>query len=168
MVPTRTFVNLFILIFLAACNYPTAAGLPTQPELAATAQATATAAPDILPNSVYYLSQVSGTTQVWRLERDGVSQTQITHEQTSLDGYDVSRIDGSVAYLVENQIYLVDADGDNRRLLVDNAAADPAASEFAYRQAVTIPRFSLDGRVVAYGYNGVWLYHFDTESPNKF
>jgi Tol biopolymer transport system component len=119
---------------------------------------TATTALRLLAHSVYFLSQRSGSVQVWRLEADGAKLVQLTDEATNVDGYDVSPTDGSIAYIADNQIYLMNADGSDRRLLVDNAAADPEAEDFFYTQIVSSPRFSPDGSQLAYALNGVWIY----------
>jgi hypothetical protein len=153
-----------LAILVAGCNLPQ----PTpDPEIVATAVA-ATLAPSpavttpepgetLLPHSLLYLSARSGSQQVWRLERDGVTQTQVTSEDASVNYFAASRADGSVAFVTHNQLYLVDAEGGNRRLLVDNAAADAEADDFVYRARVSDPVFSPDGRYLAYAFNGLWI-----------
>lgn len=153
------------MVLVAGCNYPSNPQTPT-PDFVATAVAgtltaegfstLAPASPtpeNLLPHFVYFLS----AGQVWRLGRDGASQTQVTEEDTPVDSYDVSHGDGSVAYVADNQLYLINADGSNRRLLVDNAAADPEAADYFYRQQINDPRFSPDGRYLAYAFDGLWI-----------
>jgi hypothetical protein len=136
------------------------------PEIVATAVAAtlapsppvATPAPGevMLPHSLLYLSARSGSQQVWRLERDGATQSQVTGEDGGVSYFAVSPVDGSVAFVTNNQLYLVDADGGNRRLLVDNTA-DAQASDFAYRTRISDPKFSPNGRYLAYAFNGLWI-----------
>src|SRR5687767_13455652 len=53
---------------------------------------------EILPRTLYYTApDAAGLTQIFRLEQDGVTQTQITTESSSVTDYDVSQVDGSVA-----------------------------------------------------------------------
>lgn len=125
--------------------------------------------PDILPRSVYFLSDVSGSTQVWRLERDGVTLTRLTDEAAAVEAFAVSPVDGSVAYLTANQINLIEADGSARTRLVDGGPPDDSLpNETRIRSLAWSP----DGRTLAYGLNGVNVYSFESESstailPNK-
>jgi Tol biopolymer transport system component len=151
-----------LLILCAACNYPTAATPSAVPTLAATPLPTPTPAPALLPHSLYFLSARSGSPQVWRLERDGATFAQLTDEAEAVLSFDVSPADGGIAYVTGNQIYLLNADGSGRRLLVDNAAADAGEDGFYYSRVVAAPRFSADGMLLAYGYDGVWVYDFAT------
>src|SRR5262245_42545353 len=50
----------------------------------------------LLPHTFYYLGTDSaGLTQVFRIERDGTTQHQITSESVSVNDYDLSLSDGS-------------------------------------------------------------------------
>lgn len=109
-----------------------------------------------LPSTLYYLGTDSaGLTQVFRIERDGVTQRQLTSEPVSVSDYDVSHVDGSVAYVANNQLLLVNADGTNRRMLVDGGPMDP---NNPFLSNVSSPVFSPDGQTLAYGYQGLRLY----------
>ena len=79
----------------------------------------------LLPHTFYFLgTDTADLTQVFRIERDGETQKQLTFEPDSVKDYDVSLADGSVAYVANNQLLLVNADGSDRRLLVDGGAVD--------------------------------------------
>jgi Tol biopolymer transport system component len=154
-----------IAVLICGCNFPTAGATPpidlvataVAGTLAAEAPPTASPIPDLLPHPVYFLGESSGSAQVWRLERDGSAQSQITNEALAVDSFDVSRFDGSVAYVSNNQLYLVNADGSNRRLLVDNAAANPEAEDYFLVQRISDPLFSPSGTYLIYAFNGLWL-----------
>src|SRR5574341_2439068 len=94
--------------------------------VASTLQALTPDAPGSLtPHTFYYRGTDSaGLTQVFRLERDGTTQRQITSEPVNVDDYDVSPVDGSIAYVANNQLLLVNADGSGRRTLVDGGPLD--------------------------------------------
>ena len=164
----------FILIFLiSGCNYPSKPPAPTV-DLVATAVTGTLAAEDIptgqatnsvdfpLPHTVFFISDTSGSAQVWRLEADGATKSRFTVEPEAIDSYDVSRLDGSISYVTNNQLYLVDTDGSERRLLVDNSAADPVAADYFYRQRISDPRFSPNGRYLVYSFNGLWILDLST------
>lgn len=156
----RPLLRLLIVFLCAACNYPTAATGSSAPPVTsapAVAQQTNTAA-RLLPHSLYFLSSRSGSQQVWRLDADGIGLHQITNETNTVDGYDVSPADGTVAYVTANQLYLINTDGSQLRLLVDNSAADPDAEDFYYIQAISAPRFSPNGKTLAYAHNGIWFF----------
>jgi Tol biopolymer transport system component len=173
-VPLKQVAILFFVIALTGCNYPSTPQAPTVDQvgtavagtLAAeglpTLQATSPTAEGLLPHSVYYISSASGSAQIWRLDADGVTQTQVTNEAAEVYSFDVSASDGSIAYLTNNQLYLANGDGSDRRLLVDDAAANQEASDYVYRQHLAEPKFSPDGRNLAYAFDGVWLLDLST------
>ena len=114
----------------------------------------------VLPHSFYYLGTDSaGLIQVFRMEPDGVTQRQLTSEPVTVNDYDISPIDGSVAYVANNQLLLVNADGSNRRLLVDGGPVDP---NNPFLSTISAPVFSPDGQTLAFGYQGLRLYSFST------
>ena len=114
--------------------------------------------PTVLPRTLYYLAPDSaGMTQVFRVEKDGSTQHQVTSEAVAVSDYDVSRADGSVAYVAENQLLSIQADGSGRRLLVDGGAVDP---NNPFISTISSPVFSLDGKTLAYGYKGLQMYSF--------
>ena len=118
----------------------------------------------LLPRSFYYLTPDStGLLQVFRIERDGVTQRQVTSEPVTVNDYDVSPVDGSVAYVANNQMLLVNADGSNRRLLVDGGPVDP---NNPFISTISSPVFSLDARTLAFSYQGLRLYTFATNDSD--
>jgi len=129
---------------------PTAAGpFPATPGRAA-----------LLPHSFYYLGSDSARLlQVFRIETDGVAQRQLTSEPVGVNEYDVSRVDGSVAYVANNQLLLIDADGSNRRVIADGGTVDP---NNPFINTISSPVFSPDGQTLAYGHRGLRLYSFAT------
>ena len=118
----------------------------------------------VLPHSFYYLGTDSaGLIQVFRVEQDGVTQRQLTAEPVTVNDYDVSPIDGSVAYVANNQLLRVNADGSNRRLLVDGGPVDP---NNPFLSTISAPVFSPDGQTLAFGYQGLRLYSFSTSDSD--
>src|SRR5688500_16726803 len=112
------------------------------------------------PAQLYYLgSDSAGLTQVFRIETDGVTQGQVTSEPVSVNEYDVSRVDGSIAYVANNQLLLLDADGSNRRIIADGGDIDP---NNPFINTISSPVFSPDGQTLAYGHQGLRLYSFAT------
>ena len=109
----------------------------------------------LLPAAFYYLGADSaGLMQVFRIERDGATQDQVTSESEDISDYDVSPVDGSVAYVANNQLLLINADGSDRRILVDGGAVDV---NNPFVTMVGSPVFSLDGETLAYGHKGLQL-----------
>ena len=118
----------------------------------------------LLPHSLYFLTNDNaGIAQVYRLETDGKTITQITAEPAKVDSYDVSLVDGSVVYVSNNQILLSDADGSGRRMLIDGGPQDELNP---FVNAVRLPVFSPNGETIAYGYKGLNLYAMDTGISN--
>ena len=184
--PLIAFLTLSIVILACALPIPSLppAGAPTQSNVTATppfsadqigtvvAMTLTGAAPGtgttpgadgsagILPHVFYYLGTDSaGRTQVFRIERDGTTQHQITSEPVNVNDYDVSVVDGSVAYVANNQLLWINADGSSRRVIVDGGAVDP---NNPFISNMSSPVFSPDGQTLAYGYKGLQLYAVST------
>jgi hypothetical protein len=128
------------------------------------ATAPATETPDataLLPRAFYYLGADSaGLTQVFRVESDGFTQRQLTSESVNVNDYDISMVDGSVAYVADNQLLYVNIAGSERRVLVDGGAVDP---NNPFISTVSSPVFAFDGKSIAYGYKGLQIYSFATD-----
>jgi hypothetical protein len=119
----------------------------------------------LLPHSLYFLANDNtGLVQVFRLERDGKTRRQVTAEPVNVGNYAVNPVDGGVAYVVNNQIVLVNADGTNRRMLVDGGAVDEN-NGFVNRISNLV--FSPDGQTLAYGHHGLNFYSLPTGASNR-
>lgn len=107
---------------------------------------------DLLPHALYYLTRDDqGLRQIHRMERDGKTVARLTNEPFEVLDYDVLPLDGSLAYEVNGQLILVQADGSNRRLLAE--VVPGLESGRLYH-----PTFSPDGRTLAYSQDGLNLY----------
>jgi WD40 repeat protein len=119
----------------------------------------------LLPRSLYYLGTDSaGLTQVFRIDHDGTTKHQVTSETTNVGNYDVSRVDGSVAYVVNNQLLLINADGSGRHVLVDGGPVDENG---AFMTNISNPAFSPNGQTLAYGHQGLNFYGLSTGVSNR-
>ena len=107
----------------------------------------------LLPHALYFLAaDKAGLAQVFRLAADGRSLHQITFERADVDTYDVSPQDGSVAYSSNNLLFLEDATGAGRRLLVDGGPVD---DNNRWTNSLGMPVWSPDGQTLAYGHGGL-------------
>lgn len=121
-------------------------------------------ASDLLPFALYFINNDNaGIAQVFRLERDGNSVSQITFEPSAVNSYDVSQVDGSMAYVSNNQLLLINADGSGRRVLVDGGPVNP---DTMYAEGINNPAFSPDAQTIAYGHKGLVLYAVSTGVSN--
>ena len=109
----------------------------------------------LLPHSFYYLADG----QVFRMERDGKTVTQLTFEPVNVLDYDISLHDGSLVYEVNNQLIFINSDGSDRRILVEGPLRPV---ERGYYQ----PVFSPDGQTIAYAYGGLKLYDVQTQTAS--
>lgn len=119
----------------------------------------------LLDHALYFLAETSSDVfQVFRLARDGVSLTQVTHEPGSVLQYTVNPQDGRVAYVANNQIFLVDADGSNRSMLIDGGPIDENSDTYHYLTKIGSLAWSADGNILAYGHGGLRFYNFSTNT----
>jgi hypothetical protein len=124
-----------------------------------------TAVPDMLPHALYFINRDGGGLwQIFRLEADGRSLHQITFEPLNVDVYDVSPSDGRVAYVTNNQLYLVDAAGAGRRLLIDGGPVDDNSR---WTNSVGSPVWSPDGRTLAFSHGGLSFLDPETGALSK-
>lgn len=184
-----TYALIFLMLLPAACNlgkappqrttsepdliatfvHATLAALPgNAPEETQTPEVEATAIPiKILPNSLYFLSGQSGTTQIWRLAADGVSLEQITFEASEVSAYDISATDGSLAYVSDNRLVLLRVGSNQGEILVDGSAADRQSPDYLYQEWISNPRFSPDGRTLAFALNGIQMLNLSSGERNQ-
>ncbi len=134
---------------------PEADGITPEPETPA----------GLLPRTFYYLGTDSaGLTQVFHIEKDGKTTHQVTSETVNVGNYDVSPVDGSVAYVVNNQIFLINADGTGRRMIVDGGPVDENSP---YTNNVSNPVFSPNGQTLAYGHKGLSFFSLVSNVSNR-
>ena len=118
------------------------------------------AAASSLPHSLYFLGRDSQSiTQLYRMQRDGKTVTQLTFEPVNVTDYDVSMVDGSLSYVASNQLLLANADGSNRHVLIDGGTGPDLRGSYG-------PVFSPDGGTLAYAHNGLNLYSVSTGVSN--
>jgi dipeptidyl aminopeptidase/acylaminoacyl peptidase len=120
-----------------------------------------------LPHALYFLGTGDvendyGTKpdQIWRLDPDGVTLTQFTHEVFDVKEFDVSLATGRLAYVTDqrasNQLVVIRSDGSERQVIVDNGPDDGSGLN-----AVSSPRWSPDGQMLALHHGGVNLYQVE-------
>jgi len=112
----------------------------------------------ILPKPLYYLSNLSGNQQVWRIEVDGYTMTQISQFDEPVFSYDVCPVTNLLAMLSGDYLWITDMDGSEQRRISVKA-------QFTSQKVVAHNAFidcSPDGKILAIGgWDGLWLYHLD-------
>jgi len=118
-----------------------------------------------LPHTFYFLrNDKTGLQQVFRIAGDGTSLQQLTFEPVAVDIYDVSIVDGSIAYISSNQLLWADSNGAGRRVLVDGGTP-PAEDNFTQR--VGSPAWSPDGGTIAFAFDGLNFYSMSTGTSTR-
>jgi hypothetical protein len=164
-----------LLLLALACANPLAAPAPEEPMnvetiVAATLQALTQTpphdpSPSLLPRSLYFLGNDGAQiAQVFRMERDGRTVTQLTFEPVNVSDFDVSPVDGSVVFVSENRLYTIQADGSSRSLIVDGGVVD---ENNPFLNNLTSPVWSPDGQTIAYGHGGLNFYSIVGGQSNR-
>jgi WD40 repeat protein len=118
----------------------------------------------LLPHSLYYLSSADGENyQVWVLNRNGNTATRLTAEPSGVDEFSVSRADGRVAYITNNQLHVIDINTDQHDVLVDGSELVEETDEYFFTQKISGLSWAPDGKTLAYGRNGLHIYDFTTQ-----
>lgn len=132
---------------------------------APSAPAPVDSAPSLLPRSMYYLANdAAQILQVFRLEKDGRTVTQLTFEPSKVTDFDVSIADGSVVFTSNNQMFLIDADGSDRRMIFDGGAVD---ENNPFLTRINSPVFSPNGGTIAFGHKGLNFYSVASGQTNR-
>jgi len=167
-----------LLAVMLACANPVSGTTPANVETIVAATFAALTAPvpeisatpqpltvDLLPHSMYFLNNDgAGLAQVYRLEKDGKTITQLTFEPAKVEGYDVSPVDGSVVYVSNNQLLTVNADGSNRSMIVEGGPRD---ENNPFLTNISNPVWSPNGQTIAFGYKGLNFYSIVSGQSNR-
>jgi Tol biopolymer transport system component len=129
----------------------------------------------LLPAPIIYLGAedglgvAPGKQNLWRLEVDGSTATQITDEVVPITSFAVSPKDGAIAYTTfdENDLVRIEADGSNRTVLFDGSdlSSQPNDGEWS-RASNTNVAWSPDGALIAYGYGGINIISAEGGEPS--
>src|SRR5512139_3740090 len=154
---TRTAPNVNTIPAQTPTPLPIVSTIPALTETPEPAPTQPPAAPAVLPAPLYYLAPSGAAQQIWRIETDGTTRTQMTQESAGVSDFDVSASNGALVYLSGNTLITADGLGRNRSVLVQGPPLAPERDESYYTTEVTKPRWSPDGSRIAYGLNGIHL-----------
>ena len=124
-----------------------------------------TSVSSVLPHSLYFLNNgKDGIVQIFRLETDGKTVHQITFEPANVSAFDVSPKNGDVAYVSNNQLLWVDANGSGRRTLLDGG---PVNDNNRFTNSVGTPVWNPGGGTIAFSYGGLNFYSISSGTNVK-
>jgi Tol biopolymer transport system component len=154
---------LLLLLAMSACSLGSTATTtpPAPPADTPAGVATTVTLPSgagVLPAPLLFLSNRGGSDQIWRLDVDAVTLTQLTNEPAPVTRFDVSAADGRIAYVSNNDLLIANADGSGRTLLVNGPEApSPLPDNWQITSEVGPLFWSPDGSRIVFGLNGVNL-----------
>jgi hypothetical protein len=116
----------------------------------------------VLPAPLYF---ISADDQIWRTEIDGATIVQITDEAQPVTDFDISPVDGSIAYVTGNALYNIDSMGGNRALLVESPGDPEENDEARILRSIGSVHWSPDGQKIAFGLGGIQIYDIIAGTP---
>lgn len=164
-----------LLLAVVACNVPGSASAPEGQALDRTSEAgtdqadsvnpgqdstQAGEAERLIPAPLYY---ISSDNQIWRIETDGKTTTQVTFEPVPVEQFDVSRVNGSIVYVAGRTLYTADAFGSGRTERF-TAPPDP---QYPDQPFAANPIWSPITNSFAYTYEGIAIYDLATGSVQQ-
>jgi hypothetical protein len=147
--------------FAETPTLPTVAAPTPEPVMTDEPKTVSAPAAPLLPAPLYFLSDVTGSWQIWRIEMNGGYAHQVTDLPASVYGFDISPVDGRLAYVSGNDLYVADPDGSNPQMVVNGEDVDPSLGHDAAR-TIGMPLWSPDGKELAYSLNGVNVFNLET------
>ncbi|MEP7356558.1 MAG: hypothetical protein ABI847_04920 [Anaerolineales bacterium] len=135
-----------VVVTNTALPGPTAAPTeaPTEPP---------TQAANVLPAPLYFIS--TRNNQIWRIERDGATATQVTREAFDIDSFDVSPVDGALVYVSNNTLIVSDANGGAREARINGLKVEATDYKAQWEQQIRNPRWRPDGQEIFFGQGGL-------------
>ena len=155
-------IFLVFLTHLSSCT--SHSPLSTQESEISTMEAT-TPPSTGLPAQLFYLDEG----QIWKLKQDGQKTTQITQESISVDAFDFNPQSQKLVFLSGNQLFLVDAEGHEREILVEGQPLPPLNDDTIQLtfpedsvNAIHSPLWSQDGSQIAFIADGLQVLDLST------
>ncbi len=104
---------------------------------------------NMLPAPLFFLRGEENAQQIWRLDADGYTLTQLTQESAGVSNFEINAVDNRLAYISNYQVVLLDPVNANRKVLVTGDENNNPSH----------PVFSDDGAFLAYGLGGIRVYN---------
>jgi hypothetical protein len=116
----------------------------------------------LLPQALVFLTREAGWTyKIAKFEQDGSTLTYLTTTPEEIRSFAINPVDGSIAYIANNNIYHMNGDGSGKYILI--AGVPPASLiKYDYTEELIGLAWSLDGQTLAFHRGGLNLYHMGT------
>ncbi len=117
-----------------------------------------------LPSPFYFIQGRTETPQVWRIETDGRTRTQVTHEERRVDSFALSG-DGRIAFVSGGQLLVSDLSGGFRQVLAEGLDRFPGIAWSPDNTRLAYARGGLRIHNLQTGEDTLLLEDFDTGMP---
>jgi dipeptidyl aminopeptidase/acylaminoacyl peptidase len=115
-------------------------------------------APSVFKHPLYYLSKDgNGFTQLYRMEVDGKTTSQVVQAPAGITDYDVSLQTGAIAYVTENDLMILRPDDSTPVKILDEIPQDGSDGFYAHH-TIAYPVWSHDGTKLAFYHQGLVVF----------
>lgn len=125
----------------------------------------------VFENNIYYIGDNNGNKQIYRIDKTTLLKTKITDEENGIDYFDISKRDGSIVFIREQDLIVLQP-GQKREIIIQKQLTTEKKNIFCSHDCIldtnitkssliVHPIISDDGKYIAFNNNGLFIYSLE-------